>query len=258
MRWIAHGLLYLICGLTFAASKPDVVTLCREDQDDYPWLLNDRPGHTAIMLKMVSQKLAVPFQLVAKPWKRCLFEMQHNLVDGVVNASFTQDRSEQGVFPMLNGRPDPSKRTHLSSYSLYRLKGTKISWDGNKFNETNVVVGAQTSFTIVDQLRKTGLQVDDSIKSPDLLLQQVMRGAISVAALQTEEGNKLLANNPQFHERIEKLPVPFVEKPYYLMLSKQFVSNNPGLSKKIWDTVADVRDSPEFAKQVAPLLLNHK
>jgi polar amino acid transport system substrate-binding protein len=42
---------------------------------------------------------------------------------------------------------------------------------------------------------------------------------------------------------IKKLPIPLASKDYYLMLSKQFVGENPQLALDFWQAIADVRDS---------------
>lgn len=247
--------LMLLCTLpAWADSKPEQITFCYEDDRNYPWIMKDQPSYISIMTEMVEQRLGVKIKLAGKPWKRCLFEMQHNEVDGVVNASYMAEREAMGVYPGAPGKPDPAKRMLTTSYSLYRLRGGTLNWDGAKFSNLNGVVGAQTSFSIADHLRKAGVPVDDTSKKGEDLLRRVILGNFTAAAMPTENGDQLLASDPDFRARIEKLPIPLVEKPYYLMLSKQFVGGFPDFANEVWNAIAAVRESAEFRRRVAPLL----
>lgn len=245
--------LMLLCiQSVWAEPKPEEMTFCYEDEENYPWIVKDRPSYVTIMMDMVMQRLGVKIQMVGKPWKRCLLEMQHNAIDGVVNASYSTERLDMGVYPGSGDKPDPSKRMLKTGYSLYRLRGSTVNWDGVKISNLNGVVGAQTSFSIVDQLRKAGIPVDDSSKQGAVLLRRVLSGSLAAAAMPTENGDQLLTTDPSFRSHIEKLPIPLVEKPYYLMLSRHFVSSYPDFSNEVWNSVAAIRESPKFIQRVAP------
>jgi polar amino acid transport system substrate-binding protein len=43
-----------------------------------------------------------------------------------------------------------------------------------------------------------------------------------------------------------KLSPPLVTKPYYLLLSRQFVMRDPGLANAVWGAIPEVRASREF------------
>lgn len=238
----------------WAAPKPGEITFCYEEDENYPWIMKDLPSYITIMVDMVVERVGVKIRMVGKPWKRCLLEMQLNVVDGVVNASYVAERMDMGVYPGAGGNPDPSLRMLQTSYSLYRLRGSKVNWDGVKISSLNGVIGAQTSFSIVDQLRKTGIPVDDSSKKGSDIFRRVRAGSLAAAALPTENGDQLLATDPDFRAHIEKLPIPLVEKPYYLMLSKRFVASYRDFSDELWNAVAVVRESPKFIERVAPLI----
>ncbi len=253
MLRFALVLMLLCLQSAWAAPKPEAMTFCYEDDENHPWIMKDRPSYISIMVEMMAQRLGVKIQMVGKPWKRCLLEMQLNALDGVVNASYVAERAGMGVYPASNGKPDPSKRMLKTGYSLYRLRGNPVKWDGVKITNLHGVVGAQTSFSIVAQLRKAGVPVDDSSKKGSDLLRRVLLGNFAAAALPTENGDQLVAADPSFQAQIEKLPMPLVEKPYYLMLSKKFVAVFPDFSAEVWNAVAAVRESQEFAQRVAPL-----
>jgi len=69
----------------------------------------------------------------------------------------------------------------------------------------------------------------------------------------TKVADALLRNHPDLAQRIEKYPVPLVEKRSYLMLSRQFVDTDPMLADRIWSTIASVRGSADYQAAVQEL-----
>lgn len=59
-------------------------------------------------------------------------------------------------------------------------------------------------------------------------------------------GDHYLNSIPNRYQNIQKVYPPLKEKPYYLMLSHQFVEQHPQLSKKIWKTIQEVKTSKSF------------
>ncbi len=55
------------------------------------------------------------------------------------------------------------------------------------------------------------------------------------------------------------LPLLLLEKPYYLMLSHDFVARQPALAGRIWQTIAEVRDGAAYRKRERALgvVANH-
>ncbi|MGQ5521885.1 substrate-binding periplasmic protein [Chitinimonas sp. PSY-7] len=234
----------------FSADKPPIIKLCIEDEDSYPWLLKNRPGLSIIMMQMVEKRLEVKLDIQPLPWKRCMEVVKHGAFDGLFKISFKTDRMELGNFPMIGDKPDASKRMFDDTYSLYRLKSSNVEWDGKVIRNVEAGVGAQAGFSIVDQLKSMGVNVDDGTRIVDENLKKLMIGRVSAVALQTQEGDVSVAGNAEMRGKIERLNPPLAEKPYFLMLSKPFVTKYSEFSKQIWDAIAEVRESPEYKKQV--------
>ncbi|PHV12985.1 substrate-binding periplasmic protein [Chitinimonas sp. BJB300] len=234
----------------FSADKPPIIKLCIEDEDSYPWLLKNRPGLSIIMMQMVEKRLEVKMDIQPLPWKRCMEVVKHGIFDGLFKISFKADRMELGNFPMIGDKPDISKRMFDDSYSLYRLKGTNVDWDGKVIRNAEAGIGAQAGFSIVDQLKAMGITVDDGTRIADDNLRKLLVGRVAAVALQTQEGDASIAANADMRGKIERLSPPLAEKPYFLMLSKPFVTKYSEFSKLVWDAVAEVRESPEYKKQV--------
>lgn len=237
------------CSGVVAADKPAVLRFCHEDVDVYPWVLKDKPGLNIVHLKAVEQKLGVKIETFPLPWKRCQDEMREGKVDGIFAASFKPERMEMGVYPMVGDKPDAARAMMYDGYSLYRLKGGGAQWDGKKLTASGTI-GAQPGYSIVDQLKQLGAKVDEGTKTADDNLKKLLAGRLEGVALQTLEGDNSLATTPEFAAKIEKVSPPLVDKPFFLMLSKQLVAKYGEFSKDVWKTLADVRESADYKSKM--------
>lgn len=229
----------------FAADKP-IVKACYEDEDSYPWVLKDRPGLNILMLKMVEERLGSKIEMTPLPWRRCMLSVKNGEMDAAFKISYSTARAtELGNYPMAGDQPDASKRMLTLSYSLYRLKGAVVDWDG-KLLKIKGSVGAQAGFSAVEQMRSWGIKVDDGVASPDTNLKKLLLGRFDAVALQTEEGDFRVENNPEFKAKIERITPVLAEKPYFLIFSKQFTAKHPEHVNAVWDTIGQVRESAEY------------
>jgi polar amino acid transport system substrate-binding protein len=248
-------LLILLIGAALLASNSmaggllQKVVLCHEEEDSYPWILKERQGLDLLLLDMMGKELNIQFQMKPLPWVRCLHELKNNHVDGAFKLSFSLDRLALGRYPMRGAKANRAQRLHSDSYSLYRLKGSSIDWDGERLTHLNGgVVGAQTGFTIISQLKELGAMIDDQTRSAEVNFKKLLAGRVVAVALHTKEGDMELGLKPDFSRGIERIVPPLIKKDYYLVLSNGFYENNTQLSQKIWAVLAKTRESTEFKK----------
>ncbi|MCV2369129.1 substrate-binding periplasmic protein [Roseateles oligotrophus] len=248
---LGFWLLCLACaGLPTAAHAEEAPALqiCTGDDESFPWQLKDRPGVLMHMMRMVEQSVGGKFVITPKPWKRCLLELKSGQVDAAFKASYSAERAADGAaYPMQSGRLDVDKRLLVDSYSLFRLKGAPIEWDGTKLIATGVL-GAQSGFSVVAQLKELGAKVDDGNRQAEACLQKLLRGYVVAVALQTQEGNSLLEQNPEFAARIERIQPVLVSKPYFLVFSRNYIAEHESQARLIWTQIAQVRESDAYKK----------
>jgi polar amino acid transport system substrate-binding protein len=230
------------------AANPPVLRICTGDDDSFPWQFSTRPGVLMHMMRMVEQGVDGSFVITAKPWKRCLMELKDGLVHAAFKASYSAERVADGaVYPMLGDRVDADKRMLTDSYSLFRLKGAPVEWDGQRLLADGML-GAQSGFSVVAQLKGLGARVDEGNRQAAGNLQKLLRGYVVAVALQTQEGDALLMQNPEFSARIERLQPVLVEKPYFLVFSRAFVAAHEDYARLIWNQIAQVRESAAYKK----------
>lgn len=240
--------------MAVAVNAGTKIILSYEDEPVTPYSLGsgitvpaDKPGLTVDMLKIVGKNLGLDIEFKRLPWKRCLKNLASGTVDGAFQASFKEKRKAFGQYPNKDGKIDPSRQVATMSYYLYKKKGTNVTWDGKTLFTDGKQVGAVLGFSIVSDLEKLGVVVDQG-KSTELNLKKVLKNRMpATCELSTEADFKINANKEAFKD-IVKMEPPIKVKPYYLMLSHQFIKKNPKLAEKIWDEIKKVVNSPEYTE----------
>ncbi|MCV2366538.1 substrate-binding periplasmic protein [Roseateles oligotrophus] len=256
-RTVVQGLFFLL-GLGqqvwACAGEAPVLQICVGDEESYPWHFPDRPGVLIHMMRMVESRVGGKFVIEAKPWRRCLLEAKSGLVQAVFKSSYSEERAAEGaVFPMRGGQLDTSKRMLTESYSLFRLKGARVEWDGKQLSADGIL-GAQTGFSVVAQLKGLGAKVDDGNRQTGANFQKLLKGRVVAVAVQTQVGEAQLAQNPEWAARVERMQPVLVEKPYFLIFSRGFFAEQEDHARLIWAAIEQVRESSEYKE----LLLNFK
>ncbi|OYT93144.1 MAG: hypothetical protein CFE43_04720 [Burkholderiales bacterium PBB3] len=218
-----------------------VVSLCYDETAVRPWV--NQAG--TVILKATAALNHIAFEQVALPWLRCLRDLAKGSYAGAVGVSFSDERATFAVFPLnADGQLDYARRMQASSYSVYRIKGESADWDGKSFHNLSTRVVAQRGYSVVGDLAKLGVQVDQSAGDAETVFKMLIAGRVQLGALVTEQGDELLAK-PEFGRKLEKLKAPLVVKPYFLVFSKSFYASNTKLAEDLWNSLAVVRDSKE-------------
>ena len=247
-------LLFLLC-LSSQASMAVTLHLVYEDKSQPPYYLGDsakvlsyQPGIAVEMLQSLGERIdGLEIKLSRMPWKRALYSLKSNRIDGIFNASYKPERLDFGWYPTTNakldGPVDISRRITTISYSLYQLKDQPINWTGQWPDLKDTLVGAPLGYSIVSDLKKQGIRVEES-NSTHSNLSMLINHRLNVVALQTITGDSHLAthHHDARYQMIEKLYPPLVSKPYYLMLSHAFVAKNPKMAQRIWDEIKYIRE----------------
>ncbi|MFA7292141.1 MAG: hypothetical protein WC023_07810 [Rhodocyclaceae bacterium] len=231
-----------------AAPPLDSVVLCYENENVRPWRTRSGTGLNFEVLGHVAARLKLPFRFEGVPWKRCLFELKNNRYIGAIGASFKPERMEYGNYPGGN-LPDSSKALYVERYVVVRRTGTAVNWDGKQFDQLNRPAGAPLGYSVVDDLRGRGIVVDDGARTAVDVLQKLRFERIDVAVLLQGEISTLLAEDALLREALEILPKPFIEKPYYLLLSHQLVKTRPDLAEQIWSGIAQARHNAAYQEK---------
>ncbi len=249
----------LVLSFSGSAFAADITFAC-ESKQDFPAVMGEgnaplatNPGLAIEAAMQVCDKIGVTYKIKRMPWKRCLASLESGSVNSIFTASFKEKRLQYGKYPEKDGKVDPTRRFSDKSYSLYVLKGSDVSYDGSAFANVKKRIGAPAGYSIVDDLKKKGIKVDESPSTEQDLKKLILGRLDGVAALMMT-GDYYLLINKEFGEKVVKISPPIIEKPYYFMFSHQFLAKNADLAEKFWDTLAEVREDPEFKKRLSGYL----
>jgi polar amino acid transport system substrate-binding protein len=247
------GLLLLMLSFNVCA-EIKVLTFACEDKEDVPSVMGNssdivpgKPGATIECLRIIEQKLGIKINIKRLPWKRALEgELKNGTIDGVFTASYKKEREAFGAFPMKGDKPDTSRSLYSSDYSFYKLKASNLEWDGKALKNLKGNIGAPAGYSVVDDLKKMGYPVEESPGTKTDLQKLAVGRLGAVIALELTADN-FLEKDAGLAKVITKVDPPMVNKPYYIMLSHQFVKANPDLAAKFWDAVKEMREK-EYKK----------
>lgn len=241
-----RSLFALLLLLPLVLSAQPVVRLCYDDVDVYPWHTQGNQGLSFRMMDAVARQSGVQVTYAPLPWKRCLALVGTGEQDGALAASYSEERAATVVYPATDSTvPDPNRRMSSDSYSLYKLEGQPLEWDGKRFRNLQGRIAVQHGYSIGDYLRLHGAEVDDSDKEPSQVLRKLMLGSVAGAALVTGEGEQQRKDG-RFSGRIVRVDPPLQAKEYYLVLSHPFVKAHARLAETLWNNVAAVRQSAAY------------
>ena len=232
-------------------NKQITLTFGFEDRLNPPYVLTEseinweKPGITLEVLQLVADRLDINIEFARMPWARNLEQLEANRLDGVFHASFKAERMELGVYPMKDGEVDPSKRIMTNIYYLYKLKNSAITWDGESFANVDGKIGAVIGFSIVGDLQALGIDVHE-VSDQRQSLQMLTRGRLAAVADLGTMTDLYLETYPDEFADVIRVEPPLSNKEYYLILSHQFVAEQPELAEAIWDEIRKIRESGEY------------
>lgn len=210
----------------------------------------ERPGMAVELMQMAAAGLDIDLNLSRLPNRRVVPAITNNVSDCAFALSFLPERAAAAAYPMRNGRLDRSRRIGSSAYVVYRRTGSAVQWDGKRFSglDDGGAVGINAGFAARDELARMGVGVEEA-DSTTSNMRKLAAGRIAAYVVHAAIGDDYLARIPQ--AGIEKLPLPFLEKDYYVVLSRKFVGDNPDLAERLWDRLAALRvqHEPDMLKR---------
>ena len=132
-------------------------------------------------------------------------------------------------------------------FSLYRRRNDmSVNWDGKTLN-TNGPIGVQRGRSVAVMLQELKAEIDFGSNHTEDNFRKLLLGRLAAVALRTSDGDRILATNREFNGKIEKLPTPLSEKPFYLVFSTQFYAEHREKAQDVWRMIEQVRNSPDYA-----------
>ncbi|MBB5016889.1 polar amino acid transport system substrate-binding protein [Chitinivorax tropicus] len=250
--WQFHSKAWAVAGLMWSVgvSAMEPINLVYVDVDSTPFLVGKGdmiatpPGLAVELVRDAITQAGYQVQIRRLPQLRMLKMLEEGKIDGAFIFSYTQDRAKKFAYPMKDGQPDGRYRVTHISYRLYRLKDSKVMWDGNQFSNLTLPVGVNTGWTMAAQLREKNIAVDEGGRGyPENFSKLKLKRLDAYAALELSADSYLKKMGQT--ELFEKVGPPLQSKDYFLLFSQQFAAAQPEAAQKIWQSVADMREKQE-------------
>ena len=249
MKLTATLLILLLSVNAYAQNK---LLICSDNNFWYPFTLVKDGQAAGIHIDIIERALHdlnYEAEFTALPWKRCLLEAQRGKYDGVATASFKDARAEYLHYP--EGAKEAKKspqRVMQVEYVVITPSSSNYLFKGNP-ETIPEPVRAPYGYSIADDLRKLGLEVDNAAYGDEHNFKKLLRdnnGSIvtipSVA--------KSLSQKKEYRGKLTISAQTLKSKSYYFPISKQ-----SKLSKKereeIWIQISKVRDNATFITKSA-------
>jgi polar amino acid transport system substrate-binding protein len=198
------------------------------------------PGLAVELIAQAVASQGCKATFVRRPGKRVLAEVTNNEHIGALMFSYSNERNRAMVFPMdPAGKVDANRRLARLSYYLYRMAGSKVEWDGKRFNNLNGAIGANLGYAVVADLQALAVKVEE-VPSTAQNLEKLRLGRLAAYAMH-DFGVEAALRAPQYG-KVERLAIPLSERDYYLTFSPRFYRDNKALAERIWDELARSRD----------------
>lgn len=209
------------------------------------------PGAMVELVSLAAKEMGLEAVFERAPQLRSFRRLQSGEIDAIFMYSYAPERLAYGSYPMKDGKPDESARLASQSYVFYRLKGSPFGWDGRVVSGLGEgSIGFNSMFSIGAELVRQGLKTEDA-KTTEQNFQKLSMGRIAAYAMQEQAGDSYLRSHPM-HD-VEKMPIPLDTKAYYLMLSHQFVAQDPERAERLWAKLGKLRQDklPELLRKYA-------
>ena len=250
MRKIGILILFSLIFTSSLFSEEKTLTFATAETHSPPYLMGtgnsiikENPGVFIELLQLLEQNLDINIEFERYPHLRAIKCVQNGLVDGFFSWSFKQTRLKIAQFPMVEGRPDPSKRIVNASYAIYKLNDSNVEWDGKAFKNLSKPIGVQRQYSIANILKKKyKVRVEDVTQHTSQNFERLMLGRVSAVVDIEMSADIILNSNALFRKNIIKMSPLLVTKPYYLVLSHQFVKEHPEFAEKIWSALEEIRE----------------
>ncbi len=224
-----------------ALDKPVALRFCYEDKPLEPYyrgsgeqVLKDFPGATIEHLHQLTAAIpGVTLQLERRPWKRCLSKLQTGETDALV-ASYRPEREQIGNYPMLDGKPDPSRAFSEHHTCLVKKADSTWTWDGERVRGIDSLVVARPlgyAPLIVPGPRQVSMHYTLS-GTMDLDLLQA--GRIHAVTTLCKIAGQAVVSSVIIDLGLQVLQPPLHSNTGYLVFSKQFSARHPQLTAALW------------------------
>lgn len=240
------------------AGTNSITRVCLDESEWYPFTLvknGTASGMHIDIIKRAFDRVGVAVRFSPMPWKRCLREAMQGRVDAVATASYSEERAVYLRYPDGAAAEQKSRyRVMQVEYVIMTVKTDPFKFDGN-INMLPKPIRAPRGYSVVADLNKLGLVVDDNSASDEINIKKLLREQKGAVVLIPEMAKKL-GQRTSYKGRLKVSDKPWKSKSYFLPFSKDSNVSDTTI-RAIWSEIEIARKDPKFmADQAAKYSIN--
>lgn len=166
--------------------------------------------HTEMVIE-VFRRLGLEARIDTVAWERCWNELRKDTYQAVYSASFNDNRARLALYPRT-----PLQRL---SYVAVVRHGDGGGSDGHNLGGLPQPLAAPRGYSITDELRRRGHQVDDGAMKDSQNIEKLLSGRIGTAVVEKQVAAVLIASLG-VAGKVEVLPAVIEAKDYFLVVGR--------------------------------------
>jgi len=159
--------------------------------------------------------------------------------DGYIADYYSPERDLVAEYPMKKGMPDYSKSLFIDRFYFYKNKKSPINWNGVYLTDINKGLGTSFDESVQKEMKLDGYNFKEGFCED--LIREVAEGKLDAILDVDNNMDHFLALHPEIAKNITKLQPQFSARPFFIILSHDFIKKNPELSKRLWFQVGQLK-----------------
>ncbi|MBC9252318.1 hypothetical protein A9179_18765 [Pseudomonas alcaligenes] len=224
------------CEISLIYSIDPIPPLVMGDGEQIP----EHPGTAIELLQRAAGDIGCTLLLKRAPTLRVLASVESGSQDGAFIYAYNAERAARFAYPLKDGAPDAARRLTSLAYVIYHRRGTTLDWDGQRLSGLDKPLGINRGWSIGEDLRADGIAVEEA-SSTWRNLAKLRAGRLAGYVSLREAGDEALRHYQI--EDVERMPLPFVTKDYFVIFNRDFQARNPQLLERLWSRIGQLREA---------------
>ncbi|UUY08825.1 hypothetical protein LRS11_01915 [Pseudomonas sp. J452] len=238
------------CEISLTYSIDPIPPLIMGDSEIVP----EQPGLAIELVQRAADDIGCQLHLKRAPTLRVLASVESGRQDGALLYSYNAERATRFAYPLKDGVADSARSVSSQAYVLFRLRGSALEWDGQRFSGLDMPLGVNRGWSIVKDLQAHGVTFEEE-PSARRNLAKLRAGRLAGYVTLREAGSEAIRQHG--FEDIEQLAQPFVIKDYFVIFNRDFQARNPQLLERLWLRIAQLRDEVMGEQAAKYQILDH-
>lgn len=232
------GLLFVFPPAVSANNAPSpVLRVCIADQDVPPFSYAHAESQVQQALRAAARRHGWQVDYRVRPWLRCQVELSAGKFDALIPIAPAEHNLQAFVFPMRDGKPDPSRALGAVRAVAARQVGSGANWDGQQFSGVQgPVIYLQGMQALSEQFTHAGVAAASTRTSVDMV-RMLLAGRTNLV-VDVEPRLRRTLEAAGASERVQILPQVVLERDVYLAVSPPFYRQHKGFVEGIWRETA--------------------